>query len=323
LKLILKEHLVHFKSPGSEKVYLEFNDKNLSADYFSFLTDPDFQDSLLIPMTFHPLFYHKKFWNKPIKIGRRKRSIFMAGNFNEKTYSAIENIPFKVKSRTEIYNFLLKNQLLSFYSSKSEFLNFLKGNCDNKCILSELPRGKPTRHPAEESFLFDENPSVFKLSSKIEASLGELNPKEIKRDNFSIPIEDLLNTLGSFNFYFACPGVIIPFSHNIIEAMSAGSIPLIQHAYAEMLQPPLVNNKNAIVYKDFDDLQKKIEYCYNLPEDLLNEMNSNVLKYYNEHLTPQAVIQKIQKGNYKKFYLQAEFESAKLFRYELLRKNLK
>jgi hypothetical protein len=45
---------------------------------------------------------------------------------------------------------------------------------------SELPRGKPTRHPAEESFLFDENPSVFKLSSKIEASLGELNPKEIK-----------------------------------------------------------------------------------------------------------------------------------------------
>ncbi|MFN4762527.1 hypothetical protein ACKGJN_05335 [Gillisia sp. Q332] len=54
--------------------------------------------------------------------------------------------------------------------------------CQAQFKVGELPRGKPTRHPAAESFLFNENPSVFKLSSKNEARLGELNPKEIKEN---------------------------------------------------------------------------------------------------------------------------------------------
>ena len=145
----------------------------------------------------------------------------------------------------------------------------------------------------------------------------------IQRKHFSISVENLRPILGAFNFYLACPGVAIPYSHNIIEAMSVGCIPLIEENYALMMQPPLEDMKNAILFKDFTDICNKIKYAYDLPESSVNEMRKNVLNYYNRHLTPSAVINNLMHKEFEMYYLQAEFESAKLYRYSSILQDLK
>ena len=144
----------------------------------------------------------------------------------------------------------------------------------------------------------------------------------IRKKDFSIPVKQLRKTLASFHFYLACPGVVIPHSHNVIEAMSVGCIPLIQEKYAQLFMPSLIDGENAILFKDLSDLSRKIDSCYHIKSDVLDKMHNNVYSYYKNHLTPSAVVKKIKDKKYKKFYLQAEFESAKLFRYSNLLEKL-
>jgi len=74
---------------------------------------------------------------------------------------------------TDLYKLLEEkislNRVLSSNSSFNDYYFKIIGNRVNN------PRGKPTRHLEEYVFLIDENPSVFKLSSKI---LGK--PRGIK-----------------------------------------------------------------------------------------------------------------------------------------------
>lgn len=277
LNLLLKEKIIQFRSTTKEQVFLELNDNNLSPDYYSFLHQNRSENDFYVPMTFHPLFYHKDLWNLDAIPIAKKKSIFMAGNFDEHTYSAIEKTFFNIKSRTEIYNFLKEKEILTLFETNQEFKVFVESEIDYKCVI-------------------------------------------LTTDKVSIPMDKLLETLSSFKFFLACPGVIIPNSHNIIEAISVGCIPLIQYVYAETFHPPLEHLKTGIIFNDFEDLQNKVQFCYDLPDDKIKEMQKNIMNYYGEYLTPKAVVGKIKLNKDQKIYLQAEFESAKLFRYAMLSK---
>jgi hypothetical protein len=69
-------------------------------------------------------------------------------------------------------------------------------------------------------------------------------------------MEELRPTLSHFNFFLACPGFIMPYSHNVVEAMSVGAIPVIQDTYAHMFFPTLKHNINAIIFTDLGDLSQ-------------------------------------------------------------------
>lgn len=133
----------------------------------------------------------------------------------------------------------------------------------------------------------------------------------IDRRNFSIELENLRSTLGHFHFFMACPGVAIPHSHNLIEALSVGCIPIIQEKYAQMLFPPLENMVNAIIFTDMQQLIKVINMAFEMNQFDLVNMQKNVLKYYNEFLTPKVVIRKILNNEHSRLYLQAEFDSVR------------
>ena len=84
----------------------------------------------------------------------------------------------------------------------------------------------------------------------------------INRLKLNIPMDELRQWLAKFDFFFALPGVVMPFSHNIIEAMSVGCIPFLQQSYAEMFKPPLINNIQAVTFSDISDLEDKIKYLF-------------------------------------------------------------
>ncbi len=136
----------------------------------------------------------------------------------------------------------------------------------------------------------------------------------IDRKDFSIGMPDLRKKLGQFYFYLTLPGVCMPFSHNLIEALSVGAIPIIQKSYAKLMIPKLVHMKNAIIFDDLEDLIPKMEFSYRLTDNQKLELVKNVLNYYNSYLTPSSVVNTMIQNKPTPIYLQAEHNSVELVR---------
>jgi len=128
-----------------------------------------------------------------------------------------------------------------------------------------------------------------------------------------IPINTLRSYLNRFSFFLACPGVVMPYCHNIVEAMSAGCIPLIQKEYAEMMQPPLTDQVNAIFFHSADDVTDTLQKIYHLHEAAVTAMRQNVMHYYNQYLTPKAVVSQMLSASFTTYYLLAEQTSVRIF----------
>jgi len=140
-------------------------------------------------------------------------------------------------------------------------------------------------------------------------SKNEFDTIIIDRKYFSFKQSEIRNILGHFDFFLACPGVTIPLCHNLVEALSVGCIPLIQDEYAKLLSPPLVHLKNAIIFKNLEDLETKIYTTLNLNQDKIIKMHQEIQLYYLENLTPNSVVKRINANRDSILYLQGEGNS--------------
>jgi hypothetical protein len=122
---------------------------------------------------------------------------------------------------------------------------------------------------------------------------------------FSIPMDLLRQTISGYAYFIACPGVDMPLSHNVIEAMSVGTIPIIHQAYAKMFSPELEDYKDAITYED-SNFSEKLAEAIALPADKVEKMNENVKAYYEANLTPKAVVANMINPKYERFFMNAE-----------------
>lgn len=103
--------------------------------------------------------------------------------------------------------------------------------------------------------------------------------------------EDWLGTLARSRFFLACPGVRYPMSHNIIEAMAVGSIPITQ--YPEMFFPPLEDGKNCLTFSNETELQIAINNAMEMSEYTITTMAQAATDYYDNYLSPAASIQRL------------------------------
>ncbi|WP_210466234.1 hypothetical protein [Rufibacter roseolus] len=275
-KLLLEERLITFCDylPVDatlilcDKVDHKYkNGKFLSADYFSSLISKDINAASFfhVPMAMHPAAYTLGKWNVDF-IGEHKRSIFFAGNFDNKLYSSFhEGNNFNMLGRLEIYQIVknLKETILPL-----KFEDLLNNNFLNKIVI-------------------------------------------VDRENFAIPIESLRATISRFSFFIACPGIVQPLSHNVIEAMSVGTIPIIHQDYATLFSPPLSDGINSVVYNDSNFLGRIME-CLNMDVSKINGMVSEVSKYYSEFLTPCSVVENLMSNCSKVVFLNAEHTSVRL-----------
>lgn len=133
----------------------------------------------------------------------------------------------------------------------------------------------------------------------------------INTHEMDIYMPRLRSVLNEFNFFLALPGVLIPHSHNLIEALSVAMIPVIHVNYARLMAPPLVHLENAILFENLVDLDEKIHLAFKMDEKQINKMRKSIWNYYKENLTPSSVVKKISSNKEKSFYLQAEQNSIK------------
>lgn len=100
-----------------------------------------------------------------------------------------------------------------------------------------------------------------------------------------------LSTLAACHFFLACPGMVMPMCHNVIEAMAVGTIPILE--YADEFYPPLSNGINCICFNGEKDALEQIERALALPANEIEKLRKAVIHYYEEHLSPAAFVRSV------------------------------
>jgi hypothetical protein len=109
-----------------------------------------------------------------------------------------------------------------------------------------------------------------------------------------IPQERWLEALCKADFFLACPGVGMPLCHNLIEALAAGSIPILQ--YAAYLPQPLKDAVNCLAFKNPAELQEITAKVLTMGQEQIHTLRGNVQAYYNEFLAPGCFAEKLFSG---------------------------
>ncbi len=144
--------------------------------------------------------------------------------------------------------------------------------------------------------------SNFKNSKKLQGDSGKLILKQLLSLNDYIneiiisqvktQEEDWLKILSKTDFFICTPGERMPWSHNCVEAMSVGAIPILE--YGDLLYPALENSKNCLSFTDREGLQKAIERALAMEPSEIQDMRQNVLDYYDKNLSADSILNKIK-----------------------------
>ncbi|WP_143961622.1 glycosyltransferase [Litoribacter populi] len=222
-----------------------------------------------IPIGQHPEMYFRGYWNEEIK----------------------ETQP--------------RNRSIIFIGSFEE-KNYSQTDNENTFnVISRYPLYKQlNQHPAFLELCGEQELEDF-LDSKQDHKLVILNCSK------GTPIcqSKIRAYLGRFEFFFAFPGVVMPLCHNIVEAMSAGCIPIMQSEYARVMKPTFAPDLNCLTFENLQDVNEKINTFLSLPQEKIEELRTNLTSLYQSQLTPQAIVANLVSGEYDKVYVLGEYHS--------------
>ena len=83
----------------------------------------------------------------------------------------------------------------------------------------------------------------------------------------------------------------MPWCHNLSEAMSVGTIPILE--YAHLCAPPLVHMENCLTFSGLDNVEKTLELALALDQESIATLKNNVIRYYENNLSPESIVNKI------------------------------
>lgn len=126
--------------------------------------------------------------------------------------------------------------------------------------------------------------------ASIRAESGTVDFAITKQDT-RISDRQWLPTLSLCDVALCPPGVWMPYSHNIIETMAVGTIPLTN--YPEWFNPPLVHGRDCIAFGNSDDFIAKVQKIFEMTAAELSQMSRNVKNYYDTYLAPDAFLEKL------------------------------
>lgn len=112
----------------------------------------------------------------------------------------------------------------------------------------------------------------------------------VLRNSATDPIssEQWLSVLSQHRFFLCCPGASQPVCHNLIEAMSVGTIPILE--YADRLQPNLVDGENAICFEGVNGLVEAIRRIDELTDTQLNLLTRGAAEYFDRNLSGEQFL---------------------------------
>lgn len=101
-----------------------------------------------------------------------------------------------------------------------------------------------------------------------------------------------LGLVSKSDFFLCLSGTDLPMCHHTIEAMAVGAIPIL--AYPGWFFPPLRDGVDALVYRDKEELLKKLDEALAMKEDEVRTLRENALRYYDSHLSHESFIRRFE-----------------------------
>ncbi len=95
-----------------------------------------------------------------------------------------------------------------------------------------------------------------------------------------------LGALSKNDFFICLSGTDYPMSHHLIESLAVGTIPIM--SYPEWMEPELEHGKNALLYKNADELLHRFDEAMSMEPARIAEMKKDAIWYYEEHLSSKS-----------------------------------
>ena len=106
---------------------------------------------------------------------------------------------------------------------------------------------------------------------------------------------DWLATIAKARFFLCCPGSAQPVCHNLVEAMSVGTIPILE--YDERMTPTLRDGENAICFRGRRGLIDAIDRIDQLTSDQIIRLSNNAANHYDRHLCCTTFMRRLRDGD--------------------------
>ena len=115
----------------------------------------------------------------------------------------------------------------------------------------------------------------------------------VLRDSSVHPIQshDWMRTIAKHQFFLCCPGASQPVCHHLIEAMSVGTVPILE--YSSRLTPQLVDGENAICFDGADGLRDAIRRIDGMPVQSLRRLSEGAADHYDQHLDGEGFLSRV------------------------------
>ncbi len=138
---------------------------------------------------------------------------------------------------------------------------------------------------------------------ELEAAIRTEHDGFVKIDNavYRTDADRWLSLLAHADFFLAAPGCDYPLSHNAIEAIAVGTIPVLE--YETLFSPPLIDGHNCIAYQGTDGLREALTEIRSMPDHQIRRMRSAVIDYYESHLSAEAFCRDLQNEHTHRLHL--------------------
>ncbi|MEM0924422.1 MAG: hypothetical protein AAGJ83_00155 [Planctomycetota bacterium] len=123
-----------------------------------------------------------------------------------------------------------------------------------------------------------------------------------------------LEMIARSDFFLAAPGGDYPLSHNVVEAMAVGTVPVIE--YGPLMAPPLTDQKNCLTYQGAEGLRRTLAKIRLMDRQQIAALRTGAAKYYDQHLSASAFTRALKSGSYRGIHMlhylapKADLESA-------------
>ncbi len=107
----------------------------------------------------------------------------------------------------------------------------------------------------------------------------------------TISASDWLPTLAMARFFLCGPGGRQPICHHLTEAMSVGTIPILE--YGDRVHPNLEDGINAIRFQGREGLVDAINRVISMPVSEQKAMSQRVVSFYEQNLSGKSFMQRL------------------------------
>lgn len=123
----------------------------------------------------------------------------------------------------------------------------------------------------------------------------------IDSNDYRITPDRWLGAISNAAFLLAAPGCDYPLSHNCIEAMAVGTIPVLQ--YDTLFYPPLEDGVNCVAFRDRQGFVDALQRIEAMSEREIQTIRDGTIEYYRNHLSSESFCEKIQSDQYDSMHM--------------------